>query len=41
VDGYLRVKAAHRLGLDTAPALLADDMAAVQIPKYCDGIVKH
>ena len=41
MGGHLRVKAAQKLGLDTAPVLLADEMAAVQIPKYWDGIVKH
>ena len=41
MDGHLRVRAAQKLGLDTASVLLAADMAAAQIPKYCDGIVKH
>ena len=30
IDGHLRLKAARKLGMDTVPVLLADDMTDVQ-----------
>jgi DNA modification methylase len=34
VDGHLRFKAARKLGLDTVPVLLADDMSEAQIKAF-------
>lgn len=34
VDGHLRLKAARKLGLDTVPVLLADDMTDEQIKAF-------
>ena len=34
VDGHLRLKAAKKLGLDTVPVLLADDLSETQIKAF-------
>lgn len=34
VDGHLRLKAAKKLGMDTVPVLLADDMTDTQIKAF-------
>jgi ParB-like chromosome segregation protein Spo0J len=34
VDGHLRLKAAKKLGLDTVPVLLADDLTETQIKAF-------
>ena len=34
VDGHLRLKAARKLGLETVPVLLADDMTDIQIKAF-------
>ncbi len=34
IDGHLRLKAAHHLGLETVPVLLADDLTPAQIKAF-------
>ena len=34
IDGHLRLKAARKLGMDTVPVLLADDMTDVQVKAF-------
>jgi hypothetical protein len=34
VDGHLRLKAARKLGLDTVPVILADDLTPTQIKAF-------
>lgn len=34
IDGHLRLKAAHKMGLDTVPVILADDLTDAQIKAF-------